>query len=160
MAEGLRMKNTGASGSAPSAGAAIGNWSWSRTPAQQVRVTGGFNDFDFGYLLKPGESLETPAFYGGFTDQGFGESSRIMHAFEREQILPDRAAPHPRPVLYNSWEATTFNVNEAGQKQLADKAARSAWNCSSWTTAGSASATTITPAWAIGPSIRRNFPTA
>ena len=94
------------------------------TPANQVRVTGGFNDFDFGYPLKPGESLETPAFYGGFTDRGFGESSRIMHAFERQQILPDHAAPHPRPVLYNSWEATTFDVNEAGQKQLADKAAK------------------------------------
>jgi alpha-galactosidase len=103
-----------------------GNWKLvvEQNPAQQVRVTGGFNDFDFGYLLKPGDSLETPSFYGGFTDGGFGESSRIMHAFEREQILPDRAAPHPRPVLYNSWEATTFNVNEAGQKQLADKAAR------------------------------------
>jgi len=103
-----------------------GNWKLvvEETPAQQVRVTGGFNDFDFGYLLKPGESLETPAFYGGFTDRGFGESSRIMHAFEREEILPDRARPHPRPVLYNSWEATTFDVNEAGQKQLADKAAK------------------------------------
>jgi alpha-galactosidase len=103
-----------------------GNWKLvvEETPAQQVRVTGGFNDFDFGYLLKPGENLETPAFYGGFTDQGFGESSRIMHAFEREEILPDRAAPHTRPVLYNSWEATTFDVNEAGQKQLADKAAK------------------------------------
>ena len=103
-----------------------GNWKLvvEETPAQQVRVTGGFNDLDFGYLLKPGETLETPAFYGGFTDQGFGESSRIMHAFERQEILPDRAAPHPRPVLYNSWEATTFDVNEAGQKQLADKAAK------------------------------------
>ena len=103
-----------------------GNWKLviEETPAQQVRVTGGFNDFDFGYLLKPGESLETPAFYGGFTDGGFGESSRMLHAFERDEILPDRAAPHPRPVLYNSWEATTFNVNEAGQKELADKAAR------------------------------------
>jgi alpha-galactosidase len=103
-----------------------GNWKLvvEETPAQQVRVTGGFNDFDFGYLLKPGESLETPAFYGGFTDRGFGESSRIMHAFEREEILPDRARPLTRPVLYNSWEATTFDVNEAGQKQLADKAAR------------------------------------
>ena len=29
-----------------------------------------------------------------------------------------------RPVLYNSWEATTFNVNEAGQKALAEKAAK------------------------------------
>jgi alpha-galactosidase len=103
-----------------------GNWKLvvEQTPAQQVRVTGGFNDFDFGYLLKPGESLETPAFYGGFTDGGFGESSRMMHAFEREEILPDHTAPHVRPVLYNSWEATTFHVNEAGQKQLADKAAK------------------------------------
>ncbi|HLY18642.1 MAG TPA: alpha-galactosidase [Bryobacteraceae bacterium] len=103
-----------------------GNWKLvvEETPAQQVRITGGFNDFDFGYLLKPGESLEMPAFYGGFTDRGFGESARMMHAFEREEILPDRAAPHTRPVLYNSWEATTFNVNESGQKELADKAAK------------------------------------
>ncbi len=103
-----------------------GNWKLvvEETPAQQVRITGGLNDFDFGYPLKPGESLETPAFYAGFTDRGFGESSRIMHAFERAEILPDHAAPHTRPVLYNSWEATTFDVNEAGQKQLADKAAK------------------------------------
>src|SRR3984957_14493249 len=103
-----------------------GNWKMvvEETPAQQVRVTGGLNDFDFGYILKPGESLETPAFYGGLTDGGFGESSRMLHAFERDEILSDHAAPHARPVLYNSWEATTFNVNEAGQKELADKAAR------------------------------------
>jgi alpha-galactosidase len=103
-----------------------GNWKLvvEETPAQQVRVTGGLNDFDFGYPLKPGESLETPPFYGGFTDRGFGDSSRLMHAFERAEILPDHAAPHTRPVLYNSWEATTFDVNEAGQKQLADKAAK------------------------------------
>jgi alpha-galactosidase len=103
-----------------------GNWKLvvEQTPGRQVRVTGGLNDFDFGYLLKPGESLETPAFYGGFTNQGFGESSRMLHAFQREEILPDRAVPRTRPVLYNSWEATTFNVDEAGQKELADKAAR------------------------------------
>ena len=29
-----------------------------QTANRQVRVTGGFNDFDFGYLLKPGQSLE------------------------------------------------------------------------------------------------------
>ncbi len=27
-------------------------------------------------------------------------------------------------MLYNSWEATTFNVNEAGQTALAEKAAK------------------------------------
>ena len=39
-------------------------------------------------------------------------------------VLPDRLHPKPRPVLYNSWYATTFDVDEAGQKALADKAAR------------------------------------
>ncbi len=103
-----------------------GNWKIvvEQTPQQQLRVTGGFNDFDFGYLLKPRESLATAEFYAGYTDQGFGEASRIMHRFEREQILPDRAQPKLRPVLYNSWEATLFAVNEKGQTELAEKAAK------------------------------------
>jgi len=103
-----------------------GNWKLvvEETPAQQVRVVGGYNDFDFAYLLKPGESLSTPPYYGGFTDRGFGDASRLLHRFQREEILPDRAAPRLRPVLYNSWEATLFNVNEEGQKQLAEKAAK------------------------------------
>jgi alpha-galactosidase len=103
-----------------------GNWRLSieQTPHQQVRVTGGFNPFDFGYRLEPGESLETPPFYAGFTEGGFGEASRILHRFERLNIMPGGAAARPRPVLYNSWEATEFAVDEAGQKTLAAKAAK------------------------------------
>ncbi len=103
-----------------------GNWKLTveQTPQQQVRITGGYNDFDFGYQLKPKESLATAEFYAGYTDHGFGEASRIFHRFEREQLLPDRAKPHVRPLLYNSWEATEFAVNEAGQTELAEKAAR------------------------------------
>jgi alpha-galactosidase len=103
-----------------------GNWKFAveQTPNRQVRLTGGYNDFDFAYLLEPGESVNTPPFYGGFTDGGFGESSRILHRFQLKEILPDRAAPRPRPVLYNSWYATTFNVNEPDQKALAEKAAK------------------------------------
>jgi len=104
-----------------------GNWKLvveDTPPAHQVRVTGGYNDFDFSWPLKPSERLETPAYYGGYSGRGFGEASRLMHRFERDEILLDHAHPHVRPVLYNSWEATTFNVNEAGQKALADKAAK------------------------------------
>ena len=35
----------------------------------------------------------------------------------------ENAAPKPRPVIYNSWEATEFRVSEAGQMAMAEKAA-------------------------------------
>jgi alpha-galactosidase len=90
---------------------------------QQVRITGGFNPFDFGYKLNPGEKLETPVFYAGHTDGGIGEASRLEHRFQLHEILPGAPSPKPRPVLYNSWEATGFSVDEAGQSALAKKAA-------------------------------------
>ncbi|MES2393992.1 MAG: alpha-galactosidase [Acidobacteriota bacterium] len=90
---------------------------------QQVRVTGGYNPFDFGYVLAPGASLTTPIFYAGHTDGGYGAAARLLHRFQITQILPGKPLPRPRPVLYNSWEATEFNVTEAGQESLAEKAA-------------------------------------
>ena len=93
------------------------------TQVDAVRVTGGFNPFDFGYKLKPGEHLETPIFYGGYSDDGLGGASRLLHHFEIARILPQAPDPKPRPVIYNSWEATEFKVDEAGQMALAEKAA-------------------------------------
>jgi alpha-galactosidase len=90
---------------------------------QQVHVTGGLNAFDFGYHLMPGQKLETPAFYGGFSDHGLGGASRLMHRLEIDTIVPNALHPRLRPVLYNSWEATEFNVDDAGQIALAEKAA-------------------------------------
>jgi alpha-galactosidase len=114
-------------------GALAWSGSWRITVEQDqldaVRVTGGFNPFDFGYVLKPGEKLDTPIFYGGYSAHGLGGASRLLHAFENHHILPRTAktasqpTPKPRPVIYNSWEATEFNVNEAGQMALAEKAA-------------------------------------
>jgi alpha-galactosidase len=101
--------------------------SWQMTieqdTTQQVRVTGGQNSFDFAYRLAKGEKFETPYFYAGFSHEGMGGASRLLHRFELTSILPH--APHPvlRPVLYNSWEAMGFNVVEAEQEKLAEKAA-------------------------------------
>jgi alpha-galactosidase len=114
-------------------GALAWSGSWRITVEQDqldaVRVTGGFNPFDFGYVLRPGQTLETPVFYGGYSAHGLGGASRLLHHFEVAHVLPHRvgegesAAPKPRPVIYNSWEATGFNVTEAGQIALAEKAA-------------------------------------
>ena len=113
-------------------GALAWSGSWRITVEQDqldsVRVTGGFNPFDFGYVLHPSQSLETPVFYGGYSAHGLGGASRLLHHFENEQILPRRvgtgphSAPKPRPVIYNSWEATEMNVSETGQMALAEKA--------------------------------------
>ncbi|WP_252263508.1 alpha-galactosidase [Paracidobacterium acidisoli] len=101
--------------------------SWRITVEQDqlraIRITGGYNPFDFGYRLAPGQSLDTPVFYGGYTHDGIGGASRLLHRFEIASILPQKPTPKARPVLYNSWEATEFNVDEAGQEALAEKAA-------------------------------------
>jgi len=90
---------------------------------QQTRITGGYNPFDFGYKLDAGAHLQTPIFYAGYTGRGRGEVSRLLHRFQQEEILPGGDKARLRPVLYNSWEATEFNVDEAGQTALAEKAA-------------------------------------
>ncbi len=92
---------------------------WENRP----RVTGGYTPFDFAYVLAPGQSLQTPKFYGGYSNAGIGGASRLLHRFELDSVVP--GAPHRRlrPVLYNSWEATGFDVNEAAQEALAEKAA-------------------------------------
>ncbi len=112
-------------------GALAWSGSWRITVEQDqldaIRVTGGFNPFDFGYVLHPGQSLETPVFYGGYSNHGLGDASRLLHRFEIDHVLPRRPgqenAVKPRPVIYNSWEATEFRVDEAGQMALAEKAA-------------------------------------
>jgi hypothetical protein len=108
-------------------GALAWSGSWRITVEQdaldKVRVTGGFNPFDFGYPLKPGEKLESPVFYAGYTDHGMGGASRLLSRFTLTHILPQAPSPKLRPVIYNSLEATEWNVSEAVQEALAEKAA-------------------------------------
>ena len=112
-------------------GALAWSGSWRITVEQDqvdsVRVTGGFNPFDFGYPLKTGEKLETPVFYAGYTQHGYGGASRLLSRFTLQHVLPrtenSSSVPKPRPVIYNSWEATEFAVTATGQEELAEKAA-------------------------------------
>ncbi len=89
-----------------------------------VRCQAGYNPFDFGLTLAPGERHVTPAIVIGMCAEGWGGASRRLHAFALERVIPCPAdGPAFRPVLYNSWEATYFNLSLAGQTALARKAA-------------------------------------
>jgi len=103
-----------------------GSWrlAFEQLPTGAVRVHGGYNPSDQRLELAPGETHSTPAFVMGVSVDGWGGASRRLHAFTRERVLPNPPRPLPwRPVLYNSWEATYFNLSEAGQIELARKAA-------------------------------------
>lgn len=83
-----------------------------------TRVILGMNDFDFEYRLNGGESFTTPKVHFGLT-KGFGEMSRQMNRFCVENVLPKEFNKKVLPVLYNSWEATGFDVNVKEQTELA-----------------------------------------
>ena len=87
-----------------------------------TRVVMGMNDFDFEFILNGGEHFETPKVFCGLT-QGFGEMTRQLNRFAVNNVLPKQFNDKPLPVLYNSWEATYFDVNVQNQIGLAKKAA-------------------------------------
>lgn len=108
-------------------GCALG-WSGSwriavaQLPDARVQIGGGAGYDDSGLLLlAPGESFTTPVFAGLWSDAGFGGASRTWHTYQRTYVIPD--ADQDRPVLYNSWEATQFDISEEQQGVLARRAA-------------------------------------
>lgn len=92
-----------------------------RDPVGRTTWTGGFGHEGIGWTLEPGQRLCTPVFAGLYSPAGFGAASRSWHRYVRAHVLagPDE----DRPVLYNSWEATGFDVSESGQRKLAAVAA-------------------------------------
>ncbi|MDE5604732.1 MAG: alpha-galactosidase [Eubacterium sp.] len=88
-----------------------------------TRIIMGMSDFDFKFELKAGETFDTPKVFCGLT-QGFGEMSRQMNKFVINNVLPKSFNDKPLPVLYNSWEATGFDVSSEGQSALAEIAAK------------------------------------
>ncbi|WP_018757297.1 alpha-galactosidase [Paenibacillus terrigena] len=102
-----------------------GNWKivFEKDRLGMVKISAGTNDFDFAWNLKPGDNFVTPISVLGFVKEGFGAVSRNLHRYQREEVLPAEHRSSLRKVLYNSWEATSFDVNEDQQIHLAKIAA-------------------------------------
>ena len=98
-----------------------GNW---RTEFEsfvdnRVQITSGINFWDTEWNLRASETFTTPVFSFGFTQQGPDKASQNYAAYIRNNILPKKRNHTPRPVIYNSWYATEFNINEQQQLALA-----------------------------------------
>ncbi|MBE6774000.1 MAG: alpha-galactosidase [Ruminococcaceae bacterium] len=94
----------------------------SRDFAGITRAVIGINDFDFSYTLKPGKEFIAPSVFCGYV-KGFSQMSNQMNSYAVEHILPKSFNKVPLPVLYNSWEATWFDVSSETQQKLAEIAA-------------------------------------
>ncbi|GAA2614934.1 alpha-galactosidase [Dactylosporangium fulvum] len=84
----------------------------------RVRVGRGLVDGPID--LAPGERLTLPTAAGAYSADGLGGLARVWHAYQRH-LAGERLTP--RPVLYNSWEATYFAVDADSQLALARVAA-------------------------------------
>ncbi|WP_033354935.1 alpha-galactosidase [Kitasatospora aureofaciens] len=93
-----------------------------RDPVGRTTWTGGYGHEGLSWTLAPGETLHTPVFAGLYSPDGFGGASRAWHTHVRSAVLP--TPDRDLPVLYNSWEATGFDVDHDGQLRLAALAAR------------------------------------
>ncbi|MFF5306279.1 alpha-galactosidase [Streptomyces sp. NPDC013161] len=100
-----------------------GNWhiTAEAEPGGAVRVRAGRVPHEGAVLLAPGETLATPQLACAFSPEGLDGLSRVWHRYERH--LTGERLHRPRKVLYNSWEATGFDVDAAAQLELAKTAA-------------------------------------
>ncbi|MDR2474186.1 MAG: alpha-galactosidase [Tannerella sp.] len=101
-----------------------GNWrmDFEKTFNGTLQITGGVNFWDTEINLKPGNSYQTPRIVIGYTEQGHDGVTSSLSDYIRNELLPEKHRTKLRPALYNSWYATTFNVNEEQQLKLAQVA--------------------------------------
>ncbi len=97
-----------------------GNWAleFDKQPRGEQQIVGGINFWDTEWTLKPNATFRTPIFSFGYSSEGTGKVSRNYSSYIREKLLPAHARNKTRPVLYNSWYATEFDVNEKQQLAL------------------------------------------
>ena len=107
--------------------AALLGWSgsWQMTTEQTIfgntALQAGWNDADFLAVLAPGETLHSPPLYLFYDSGGTSTLTRKLHDYQRSVLAPKSRV---RRVLYNSWEATYFDVHAQRQMLLADRAAQ------------------------------------
>ncbi|WP_438302878.1 alpha-galactosidase [Streptomyces sp. HUAS TT11] len=115
-----------AEGATPTYGIALewsGNWriTADAEPGGAVRVRAGRVPHEGAVRLAPGTTLVTPRLACAFSPDGLDGLARVWHRYERH--LTGERIDRPRKVLYNSWEATGFDVDAEGQLELAEVAA-------------------------------------
>ncbi|MCU1413196.1 MAG: glycoside hydrolase clan [Microbacteriaceae bacterium] len=87
----------------------------------RMRVSCGIDDDTTTVVLLPGELFESPAALGVWSSFGVEGVSQAWQHYQRDALARSLDAAH-RPVVYNSWMATEFDVRFDHQLRLARRA--------------------------------------
>ena len=85
-----------------------------------VRIHLGEDDLDTRFTLVSGGSRLTPSTFAGCSHSGRNALASQFHQLQRDYLQIDSGL---RPILFNNWEATGFNLSAGQQMDLADRAA-------------------------------------
>lgn len=91
-------------------------------PNGLLRISAGLDDEGTAVVMKPGREVELPHILALYVDGDEQDLSRAWHRYQRGSLSRSTSAEH-RPIVYNSWEATEFDVREDHQLELAALAA-------------------------------------
>jgi len=98
-----------------------GNWAleFDKQANGELQILSGINFWDTQWTLKAGQDFSSAKISFGFTNQGVQKVSQNYSSYIRNEVLPTHGRGKVRPVLYNSWYATEFDVNHKQQLELA-----------------------------------------
>lgn len=89
---------------------------------RRTRVAAGTDDESGTIALVPGETYRTPTVLGVCASDGTDGLRPRWHDYQRGWLARSLDEDH-RPIVYNSWYATTFDVRPDSQLALAERAA-------------------------------------
>lgn len=98
-----------------------GNWQldFDVNRMEKTQISGGINFWDTTWNLKGGTEFTTPKIIMGVSTDGTAGASIRLHRYYLDHVMPKPYSRKVSRILYNSWEATTFDVNQTGQVELA-----------------------------------------
>jgi alpha-galactosidase len=88
-----------------------------------VRIQVGLSDFLFEKKLSQGESFASPLGVMTYSERGLDGVSGHFQSFVNDCVIRESWKGVDRPIIYNNWEATTFDFKKGDLVSLMKKAA-------------------------------------
>ena len=94
-----------------------------KTSNGYVRALLGLNPLHTSIRVAPNSSFQSPEAVAVYSSLGIGGVSRAYHDLYKNHLSRHKATHETRPILLNSWEGLSFNINNTALVDLAGQAA-------------------------------------